>query len=153
MNSGGDKLAPRFRGGKGDQVPAICSVNRKGSVFVHRLRRWATIGNEAEAYLRTAVNNGKRGCDQFIFSSIGVVNARMGTEHGLRREILTNWSDIIYQGVWLGVEGEMELKDRFYAPAAPTTIFGNRLISFVSTVGDTPLTLFPRYYLLHSDYL
>ena len=34
---------------------------------MHRLRRWATIGNEAEAYLRTAVNNGKRGCNQFIF--------------------------------------------------------------------------------------
>lgn len=47
----------------------------------------------------------------------------------------------------------MELGDRFYAPAAPTTIFGNRLISLVSTVGDTPSALFPRYYLLHFDYL
>ena len=34
---------------------------------MHRLRMWATIRNEAEAYLRTAMKNGKRGHDQSIF--------------------------------------------------------------------------------------
>ena len=34
---------------------------------MHRLGTWATVGNEAEAYLRTAVNSGKRGWDQFVF--------------------------------------------------------------------------------------
>ena len=60
----------------------------------------------------------------------------------------------MYQRVWLGVdvEGEMKLGDRFYVPVVPTTIFGNRLISLVSTVGDAPLALFPRYYLFHFDY-
>jgi len=78
----------------------------------------------------------------------------MGTGRGQRREILTNWSDIIYQRVWLGVEGEMELGDRFYAPAAPTTIFGNRLISLVSTVpGRYSLGFLSQIYLLHFDYL
>ena len=34
----------------------------------------------------------------------------------------------VTEGVWWGVEGKMELKDRFLQPAS-TIIFGNRLIS------------------------
>jgi len=33
---------------------------------------------------------------------------------GDKRIHLTNWSAIMYQRVWWGVEGEMESKDRFY---------------------------------------
>jgi len=42
----------------------------------------------------------------------------------------------MYQRVWWGVEGEMELKDRFYGAAVLTTIFGNRQIPPDTTVGS-----------------
>jgi len=85
-----------------------------------------------------------------FFSSIEIVNARIGTGRDQRRTILTNWSDIMYQRVWLGVEGEMGLGDRFYAAAA---IFGNRLISPVATVGSIRLTSLSRILLLCFGYL
>ena len=48
-----------------------------------------------------------------FFSSIEIVNARIGMEGDQRREGLTNRPEIMYQRVtvWLVIEGEMWLGD------------------------------------------
>ena len=54
---------------------------------------------------------GKGGEISLFFSSIEIVNARIGMEGDQRREILTNRPEIMYQRVQLGIKGEMWLRD------------------------------------------
>jgi hypothetical protein len=97
------------------------------------VRRWgvcATIENEAEAYLRSEGDSAKTGVisNQFMFLVDHMPRVQRNWEMGLRTGDSHQLVGHYVSRGWWGGEGEMELKIVFIKGAAPTAIFGNRLI-------------------------